>query len=216
MFKKKLLTMGREYQNKCIKTFQCFHYSPFGLRKKVSQVLRQRQLQKRMQKTVHSNKRLVLLILSGLYHHVHIESKNDVSLYLSVVCFSDCPQPKERDLLHTANTWHQCSGEKGDQLSVRISLEKKGTKSFPAEHCSLFSKSETNSNTMRPNNLRNRIFMTYCFKFSILVSLNKHFIINVPLNRFLKFKRYFNLLLWTFLILTTVIFSSYSKKNFNH
>ena len=59
-----------------------------------------------------------------------IEFKNDVSLYLSVVCFSDCPQPKERDLLHTANTWHQCSGEKGDQLSVRISLEKKVPKVF--------------------------------------------------------------------------------------
>ena len=27
-----------------------------------------------------------------------IESQNDLSLYLSVVYFSDCPQPKERDL----------------------------------------------------------------------------------------------------------------------
>ena len=49
-------------------------------------------------KMMHPNKHLVLLILSGLYH-VCIECKNDVSLYLSVVCFSDCPQPKERDLL---------------------------------------------------------------------------------------------------------------------
>ena len=66
------------------------------------------------------------------------------SFTLSVSClFFRLSSAKGEGLTTTANTWHQCSGEKGDQLSVRISLEKKGTKSFPAEHCSLFSKSET-------------------------------------------------------------------------
>ena len=107
--------------------------------------------------------------------------KSKWSFTLSVSClFFRLSSAKGEGPTTTANTWHQCSGEKGDQLSVRISLEKKGTKSFPAEHCSLFSKSETNSNTMRPNYLRNQIFMNYYFKFFILVSLNKYFNINVP------------------------------------
>ena len=71
------------------------HYNPFGLRafKKGSAFSRQRQIQKKCASQQTFGPSYFVRALPC------IESQNDLSLYLSVVYFSDCPQPKERDLL---------------------------------------------------------------------------------------------------------------------